>query len=176
MSLHASSASCRQWSKHAYFKPGTERIDVSSWPIIEGKPMSSWHTRLFGHQAPWQNDVPIREELFGIERLELHAMTLAAAQAVTTQPIAVQPLHRRLKENERVLLTAYRASAAELEQGRELTHAAEWFLDNYHLVETQIQEIRSSLPAAYYRQLPKLAEGPLAGYPRVFGIGFDPID
>ncbi|VEG97247.1 cyclic beta-1,2-glucan synthase [Aeromonas encheleia] len=138
--------------------------------------MSSWHTRLFGHQAPWQNDVPIREELFGIERLELHAMTLAAAQAVTTQPIAVQPLHRRLKENERVLLTAYRASAAELEQGRELTHAAEWFLDNYHLVETQIQEIRSSLPAAYYRQLPKLAEGPLAGYPRVFGIGFDPID
>lgn len=134
--------------------------------------MSSWHTRLFGHQAPWQNDVPIREELFGIERLELHAMTLAAAQAVTTQPIAVQPLHRRLKENERVLLTAYRASAAELEQGRELTHAAEWFLDNYHLVETQIQEIRSSLPAAYYRQLPKLAEGPLAGYPRVFGIAW----
>src|SRR5204863_2126594 len=29
---------------------------------------------------------------------------------------------------------------------------------------------RDDLPAGFYRQLPKLAEGPLAGYPRVYGI------
>jgi cyclic beta-1,2-glucan synthetase len=50
--------------------------------------------------------------------------------------------------------------------------AAEWLLDNYHLVEAQIREIRDDLPVGYYRQLPKLAEGPFAGYPRVFGLAW----
>src|SRR5213075_2720730 len=33
-------------------------------------------------------------------------------------------------------------------------------------------EIHDDLPRGYYRQLPKLAEGPLAGFPRVFGIAW----
>ena len=62
--------------------------------------------------------------------------------------------------------------AAELESGRGVTPAAEWLLDNYHLVEDQIREIREDLPAGYYRQLPKLSGGPFVGYPRVFGIAW----
>lgn len=137
--------------------------------------MNGWCTRLFGFKPtndPWQDKEPVREELFGIERLESHAMTLAEAQSVTARPAAVQSLHLRLKENEAVLSSAHQANAAELELGHDLTHAAEWFLDNYHLVEAQIYEIRSSLPTSYYRQLPKLAEGPFVGYPRVFGIAW----
>ena len=53
-----------------------------------------------------------------------------------------------------------------------MTPAAEWLLDNYHLVEDQIREIRDDLPPGYYRQLPKLAAGPLAGYPRVLGVAW----
>jgi cyclic beta-1,2-glucan synthetase len=71
-----------------------------------------------------------------------------------------------------VLLAAYRGSAAELESGRGVVPAAEWLLDNYHLVEEQIREIRDDLPPGYYRQLPKLAAGPFAGYPRVFGLAW----
>ena len=70
------------------------------------------------------------------------------------------------------MLAAYKASAAELENGRGVVPAAEWLLDNYHLVEEQIREIREDLPPGYYRQLPKLAEGPFAGYPRVFGLAW----
>ena len=91
---------------------------------------------------------------------------------MTTRPTAVLPLHRRLDENAAVLLAAYRASAAELERGRAIDHAAEWLLDNYHVVEEQIREIRDDLPRGYYRQLPKLAEGPFAGYPRVLGLAW----
>ncbi len=36
----------------------------------------------------------------------------------------------------------------------------------------QIRDIRSDLPPGYYRQLPKLADGPFAGYPRVFGVAW----
>jgi cyclic beta-1,2-glucan synthetase len=114
----------------------------------------------------------VRQELFGVERLEQHAQTLAAAQPVTHVPPAVFPLRRRLDTNAAVLLAAYRASAAELESGRGVVPAAEWLLDNYHLVEAQIREIRDDLPPGYYRQLPKLAAGPFAGYPRVFGLAW----
>ena len=120
----------------------------------------------------WNDTAPVREELFGIERLEQHAQSLAAAQGVTKTPPAVSSLHARLDENACVLLAAYRASAAELDRGRDVVPAAEWLLDNYHLVEEQVRGIRDDLPRGYYRQLPKLAAGPFAGYPRVFGLAW----
>jgi cyclic beta-1,2-glucan synthetase len=130
---------------------------------------------LFGRRPPappWNDTAPVRQELFGIERLEQHARTLATAQPVTARPPAVLSLHRRLNDNAAVLLAAYRASAAELEGGRGVEPAAEWLLDNYHVVEQQIRDIRDDLPVGFYRQLPKLAAGPFAGYPRVFGMAW----
>ncbi len=121
---------------------------------------------------PWNDPAPVREELFGIERLEQHARSLAAAQTVTARPPRVFSLHKRLKSNAAVLLAAYRASALEIESERNVVPAAEWLLDNYHLVEEQIREIHDDLPPNYYRQLPKLAAGPFAGYPRVFGLAW----
>ena len=118
----------------------------------------------------WNDRAPVRDELFGIERLEHHARSLAAAQPVTDTPPAVMPLHERLNDNAAVLLAAYRASAAELESGRSVVPAAEWLLDNYHLVEAQIREIRDDLPPGFYRQLPKLAEGPCVHSSRLICI------
>ena len=54
-----------------------------------------------------------------------------------------------------MLLDAYRAIAGAVGEGRAITPAAEWLLDNYHLVEEQIREIRDDLPPGYYRQLPE---------------------
>lgn len=123
-------------------------------------------------KPPWNSLTPVREELFSVERLEQHAGTLALAQRITKTPPAVMPLAQRLEENAKVLLSAYRASAAELADGRDVVPAAAWLLDNYHLIEAQIREVRSDLPPGYYRQLPKLADGPFAGYPRVFGLAW----
>ena len=36
----------------------------------------------------------------------------------------------------------------------------------------QIREIRNDLPPSYYRQLPKLVDGPFKGYPRIFEIAW----
>ena len=121
---------------------------------------------------PWNDKAPVREVLFGVERLEQHAETLAAEQPVTTRPPAVPSLQARLSDNAAVLLATYRESAVEMDNDRGVVPAAEWLLDNYHLVEEQIREIRDDLPAGYYRQLPKLSEGPFAGYPRVFGLAW----
>jgi len=144
---------------------------------VLGRPALPGHllARLFRRldiAAPWDAKAPVRGDLFGIERLEQHAQTLAAAQAITQTLPSVLPLRSRLDDNAAVLLAAYRASALELESGRGVVPAAEWLLDNYHLVEEQIREIRDDLPPRYYRQLPKLANGPFAGYPRVFGLAW----
>jgi len=122
--------------------------------------------------SPWDNDELLREELFSIERLELHAASLAVAQQVAARPPRRPPLAVRLSDNEAVLLGAYRAIAKAVAEGRAITPAAEWLLDNYHLVEAQIREVREDLPSGFYRLLPKLADGPFQGYPRVFGIAW----
>src|SRR5436190_7832333 len=114
---------------------------------------------------------PIRAELFSVERLEQHAESLAVAQRIAPALRRGRPLAPRLHDNTKVLTEAYRAivRAASVQA---ITPAAEWLLDNFHVVNEQIREIKNDLPPGFYRMLPKLADGPLEGYPRVFGIAW----
>jgi cyclic beta-1,2-glucan synthetase len=121
---------------------------------------------------PWDTDDLLREELFSVERLEQHAASLAIAQRVTKKPRTRPSLHARLRDNAATLLVHYRETALAVRDGRSITPAAEWLLDNYHIIEEQIREVHEDLPAGFYRQLPKLADGPLAGYPRILGIAW----
>ncbi len=137
--------------------------------------MKSLLRRAFDSARPpslWDNPEPIREELFSVERLEEHARSLAVAQIVSSGTDKGRPLARRLAANGAVLLEAYRAIVTAINEGGAITPAAEWLVDNYHLVEKQIRELRSDLPPGYYRQLAKLASGPFVGYPRVFGVAW----
>jgi cyclic beta-1,2-glucan synthetase len=115
---------------------------------------------------------PIRGELLSAERLEQHAENLAAAQVATQDTEEGRPLIPRVLENGRVLLEYYRATASAIQQGGTITPAAEWLVDNFYIVEEQLREIRDDLPPGFYLRLPKLASGPLKGYPRVFGVAW----
>lgn len=117
---------------------------------------------------PWDR-VPVRGEIFGAERLEQHARSLAAAQPVSKGRIRDDRLAGRLADNATFLLQANRALAKSTEDGHHDTPAAEWLADNYHLVDMQIREIGIDLPPGFYAQLQKLATGPFTGLPRVFG-------
>ncbi|MCA3886952.1 MAG: glycosyl transferase, partial [Burkholderia sp.] len=122
--------------------------------------------------SPWSNSRPIREEFFGDERLAQHAGSLARAQKVLPGAASGPSLATRLKDNADHLLKAYRNTVAADARGEEITPAAEWLLDNYYLVAEQVRQIRDDLSPRYYRQLPKLGNGPFAGYPRVFEINW----
>src|SRR6202162_1021136 len=121
---------------------------------------------------PWADEEAIREELFSGERVEQHAESLAAAQSVSSRPERGRPLAKRIRDNDEALLDAYRFIAAAIQDKRPITPAAEWLIDNFHLAEDQIREIRTDLPPSYYRQLPKLAGGPFKGYARIFEIAW----
>ena len=110
---------------------------------------------------------PIRSELFSIERLEQHAESLALAQRVSKKSSSEKRLTDRLADNGRVLQAAYRSVASAIGSERAIAPAADWLVDNFHAVEEQIRDIGDDLPRGYYRQLPKLAQGPLEGYPRI---------
>ena len=123
-------------------------------------------------RAPAELEEPILAELFSVERLEQHARTLAAAQAVTDAPRRGYAVGPRVAENGRVLLESYRILAGAIKDERSITPAAEWLVDNFPIVDEQLREIRDDLPPDYYRELPKLAAGHLAGYPRVLGLAW----
>ncbi|MCL4859012.1 MAG: hypothetical protein KJZ93_06380, partial [Caldilineaceae bacterium] len=50
------------------------------------------------------------------------------------------------------------------------SYAAEWILDNHHVIERAIRQIEEDLSRRYHSELPKLEAGPFAGQPRVYAI------
>jgi cyclic beta-1,2-glucan synthetase len=121
---------------------------------------------------PVASEEPIRAELFSVERLELHGESLAVAQRVAPNLSADRRLTSRLRDNDRALRTAYQTIAVAIRDERTVTPAADWLVDNFHVVDEQVYDIQRDLPLGFYRQLPKLADGPLKGYPRVFGLAW----
>src|SRR5688572_8313055 len=115
------------------------------------------------------DEKPFHAEFYSVERLEQYAQTLAAEHKTVKQKGRAQLLPR-LAENGRILESAYKALVEALRQGRAITPAAEWLVDNYHIVEEQLREIRHDLPKSYYHELPKLADGELQGYPRIYAV------
>src|ERR1700739_4531410 len=115
---------------------------------------------------------PIRAELFTVERLELHAQSLADAHRATSGPGRGRPLIPRVLEDGRVLRECYRALALAIKQEHAITPAADWLVDNFHILEEQRLAIQDDLPPSFYRALPKLTSGHLQGYPRVFGVAW----
>lgn len=116
----------------------------------------------------------LRSELYSIEQLKRHAILLAGQHKIDPHPGADRLLGR-LDENEQVLLAAYDLVTAAAAPGNRLTSAEAWLLDNFYLIEQQISLARRHLPQGYSRQLPRLASGPRAGFPRIYDLALNLI-
>ncbi|MEK6280234.1 MAG: glucoamylase family protein [Acidobacteriota bacterium] len=122
-----------------------------------------------GKAFAYADEQPIRAEIFSVERLEQYAKALAAEhKTVTKRGRAL--LLPRLEDNGRKLIAAYRVLIEAIKNGRAISPAAEWLVDNFHIVEEQLREIREDLPRSYYHELPKLTEGELKDYPRIYAL------
>jgi cyclic beta-1,2-glucan synthetase len=120
-------------------------------------------------------ELPIREELYSIERLEQYAAALAAEHELAEKPRRISLLLPRLEENGRKLVTAYKTLADSIREEHVISPAAEWLVDNFHLVEEQVREIREDLPKSYYYELPQLATGDFKNYPRIYALSISLI-
>jgi cyclic beta-1,2-glucan synthetase len=122
-------------------------------------------------EHPGGEESPIRFELFSTQRLEQHAISLAKAQKISCRKEGINLLPR-VRENSHCLLEAYKMVAKAVRDQHAITPAAEWLLDNFHVIEEQVSDIYVDLPESFHRELPKLSEGILVGYPRVYGIAW----
>lgn len=116
----------------------------------------------------------LRAELFSIEQLKQHAVTLAGQHKIATHG-GRDRLLPRLTDNARVLLAAYDVVTAAAIPGHRIIPAEVWLLDNYYLIEQQINQARQHLPRGYSKELPRLAEGFSAGYPRIYDLAIELI-
>ncbi|MES1986511.1 MAG: cyclic beta 1-2 glucan synthetase, partial [Pseudomonadota bacterium] len=116
----------------------------------------------------------LRSELFSIEQLKRHAIKLASQHRLDPDE-GNDKLLPRLADNEKVLLSAYDVVSAAGVNKQRTVPAEAWLLDNFHLIEQQIELARTHLPQGYSKELPRLADGVSAGYPRIYDLALELI-
>ena len=117
-------------------------------------------------------ELPIRSEIFGPQRFAQHGHSLALTHRAAVVSARATTFFPRLKTNVSVLSQAHAYIGEQASTGYDISPAAEWLLDNFHLIEAQLKEIHEGLPRSYFRGLPVLLDEPLAGLPRVYGVAW----
>ena len=120
------------------------------------------------------DEAPLRAELFSADQMEQHGRDLAGTHRLRKRRTPDQLL-LRLAQNEIVLRDACNLLSSTVKANRRITPAGEWLLDNFYLIEEQIRTARRHLPKRYSGELPRLARGPSAGFPRVYDIALEAI-
>lgn len=116
--------------------------------------------------------MPIRSEVFGHERFAQYGHHLALTQRATRAKWGSVDFFPRVQANVRVLRESQHFISAQAAAGHDISPAADWLLDNFHLIEAQLIETREGMPQSYFRALPVLKDDPLAGLPRIYGIAW----
>jgi cyclic beta-1,2-glucan glucanotransferase len=99
------------------------------------------------------------------EQLEAHAIVLATMHTISPAGGRVRQLLPRLQDSAERLEKAYQFLTV---SRNDPVASEDWLRDNYHVVQDQVREVRQDLPKKFYLELPKLADGPYQGYPRVY--------
>ena len=112
-------------------------------------------------------------ELLSIELLEEHARRLAALLSIESRGRGRVHL-RQLKEHMRVLRHVYTALADDALH-EAMPPAAEWLLDNFHIIAAAARDIHHDLPVSFIRRLPHVATDEFAGRPRIYALALELI-
>ncbi len=115
---------------------------------------------------------PIRSEIFGPQRFAQHGRSLGETHRAAPANSRSATFFPRLQSNIRTLREMHSYIGMQASTGYDISPAAEWLLDNFHLIDAQLKEIHDGLPRSYFRSLPMLLDDPLAGLPRVYGVAW----
>ncbi len=115
---------------------------------------------------------PIRADIFGAQRFGQHGRILGNAHRLASDRSSTATFFPRLRDNIRALRQSHQYIGLQASSGYDISPAAEWLLDNFHVIEAQIKEIHDGLPRGYFRKLPMLQGAPLSGLPRIYGVAW----
>jgi cyclic beta-1,2-glucan synthetase len=113
-------------------------------------------------------------ELLSVEQLEEHARRLAALFSITPRGSNGNAHLRRLKEHMGALRQVYTHLADDARR-EAMSPAAEWLLDNFHVVSATARDIQHDLPRGFFRRLPRIVSDDYAGWPRIYALALELI-
>src|SRR5687767_4229614 len=112
-------------------------------------------------------------ELLSVELLEEHARRLAALISTAPQGSSNGRSHlRQLKAHMRALRQIYTHLAGDTER-EAVSPAAEWLLDNFHIIAAAARDIQHDLPPSYFKRLPRVAADEFSGLPRIYALAVE---
>lgn len=115
------------------------------------------------------------DALLGPEDIEKHAMELARTHNAGRRDILSVNLIKRLKSNFKLISEAHKKLTEDVEASFSVAPAAEWLLDNFYIIEEQVNEIVQSLHRAHYSRLPVLKNSRMKGFPRIYAIAVEMV-
>jgi len=120
------------------------------------------------------DETPLRSELFSSSQMMEHGKTLAGLHTLTKKHFP-ERLLARLARNESVLLDVRNHLVEGVKENNGIAPAGEWLLDNFYLIQEQIQVAKRLLPKGYAKALPLLGNAFSTGLPRVYDIALETI-
>ena len=119
---------------------------------------------------------PSTVELLGIEPLEEHARRLAALLTVAQRGRGRAGVHlTALHGHTRALRQVYQSLSEDARRGEPASPAAEWLLDNFHIILAALRDVQHDLPTSFFRRLPRIAADEFAGQPRIYALALELI-
>ncbi len=134
-----------------------------------------WIGRLLAGEAPTSGapisdaDLPLRAELLDADGLARRAPDVAAALVVADADGSAAVLAERARSDGLRLRRALAEVQAAQNAERQISAAGRWFLDNFHLIEEQLDEL-GHLAGHNGCALPLVRAGDAAGLPRVWAL------
>lgn len=121
-----------------------------------------------------ETNVETLPEPVTLDQLRQEAKSLANSLQITQKKKSThRSLMKRFQKTSQMLRFLQRdiADAEFIEQT--VPSSAEWLLDNMYVIEGSLEDIKFNLPKKYYKQLPKLSEGILVNYPRIYALAIE---
>src|ERR1051325_12243978 len=100
---------------------------------------------ILGRSTDLLHEDLIKEEIFSPERLEQYAEYLASTFEIVPSFRKGRSLRPLLKKSAEQLIDAYKRLSHAMSERQELSPAAEWFVDNFNIIEDQLRGIRTDL-------------------------------
>lgn len=113
---------------------------------------------------------PIRASYKSEDELRQLAHNMAVGETIALPEYVDFDFGKRLSENAKIILHAFRATDAAARNNDTITPAAQWLLDNHYTIDKTVQQARRDFPKAFVKQLPRYKGE--TEFPRIFALAW----
>ena len=136
--------------------------------------ISIWHA--LGIRRRREEQFEVKSATLSHEALLDYAQGIAREHEVTERNNSISFMLNRMNGNYKYISNTYREISEMVNRSKKLLGEDEWLLDNFYIIEEQINELRQTINKRYFRKLPVMNNGSGAGLPRAFIIALELVN